>query len=90
MNLASVQIKQLRLRGDTRAKTALLASLDSQAWPGADDPRIIFIKRLQVKSPWWMFARELAQQSEVEYRNAVTRCVRNKVCNSASEGEMRA
>lgn len=72
MTLASVQINQLRLRGYTRAKTALLASLDSQSWPGEDDPRIIFINRLQVKSPWWMLARELAQQSEVEYRTAVT------------------
>lgn len=71
-SLASVQINQLRLRGDTRAKTALLASLDSQIWPGEYDPRIIFINRLQVKSPWWMLARELAQQSEVEYRTAVT------------------
>lgn len=91
MNLASVQIKQLRLRGDTRAKTALLASLDSQTWPGADDPRIIFIKRLQVKSPWWMFARELAQQSEVEYRNAVTALQANAATNAivfASEAHL--
>lgn len=69
--LASVQINQLRLRGDTRTKDALLASLDSQTWPGEDDPRIIFINRLQVKAPWWMLARELAQQSEAEYRAAV-------------------
>jgi len=82
MSLASVQINQLRLRGDTRAKTALLASLDSQRWPGEDDPRIIFINRLQVKSPWWMLARELAQQSEVEYRTAVTALQANAASNA--------
>lgn len=82
MSLASVQIKQLRLRGDTRAKTALLASLDSQSWPGEDGPRIIFINRLQIKSPWWMFARELAQQSEVEYRTAVTALQANAASNA--------
>lgn len=70
--LAGVQINQLRLRGDTRTKNALLASLDSQTWPGENDPRIIFINRLQVKAPWWMLARELAQQSEAEYRAAVS------------------
>lgn len=69
--LASVQINQLRLCGDTRNKNALLASLDSQTWPGENDPRIIFINRLHVKSPWWMLARELAQQSEMAYRMAV-------------------
>lgn len=91
MNLASVQIKQLRLRGDTRAKTALLASLDSQTWPGEDDPRIIFIKRLQVKAPWWMLARELAQQSEMEYRAAVTALQANADTNAlvfASEASL--
>ncbi len=82
MSLASVQINQLRLRGDTRAKTSLLASLDSQRWPGEDDPRIIFINRVQVKSPWWMFARELAQQSEVEYRTAVTVLQANAASNA--------
>lgn len=70
--LASVQINQLRLRGDTRTKNALLASLDSQTWPGEHDPRIIFINRLQVTAPWWMLARELAQQSEAEYCAAVS------------------
>lgn len=91
MSLASVQINQLRLRGDTRAKTALLASLDSQRWPGEDDPRIIFINRLQVKSPWWMLARELAQQSEVEYRTAVTALQANAASNAivfASEANL--
>lgn len=70
--LASVQINQLYLRGDTRAKTALLASLDSQQWPGENDPRIIFINRIHIRSPWWMLARELAQQTEAEYRTVVT------------------
>lgn len=91
MSLAGVQINQLRLRGDTRAKTALLASLDSQTWPGEDDPRIIFINRLQVKSPWWMLARELAQQSEVEYRTAMTALQANAASNAivfASEANL--
>lgn len=91
MSLASVQINQLRLRGDTRAKTALLASLDSQRWPGEDDPRIIFINRVQVKSPWWMLACELAQQSEVEYRTAVTVLQANAASNAivfASEANL--
>lgn len=80
--LASVQINQLRLRGDTRTKNALLASLDTQAWPGEDDPRIIFINRLQVKAPWWMLARELAQQSEAEYHAAVTTLTASDTSNA--------
>lgn len=68
--LAGVQIHRLVLRGDTRDKASLLASLDAQRWPGDDDPRIIFIKRLQVTSPWWTLARELAQECDVEYRAA--------------------
>lgn len=71
-NLAGVQIHRLVLRGDTRNKTTLLASLDMQCWPGEDDSRIIFIKRLQVTSPWWMLARELAQECEAEYRAAIS------------------
>lgn len=71
-NLAGVQIHRLVLRGDTRNKATLLASLDMQCWPGEDDPRIIFIKRLQVKSPWWTLARELAQECDAEYRAATS------------------
>ncbi len=71
-SLASVQIQRLLLRGDTRDKTNLLASLDARRWPGDDDPRIIFIKRLQVKSPWWTLARELAVECEAEYRAAIS------------------
>lgn len=89
--LASVQIRQLRLRGDTRAKTALLASLDSQRWPGDDDPRVIFINRLHVKAPWWMLARALAQQSEAEYHTAVMALEANAASNVvvfASEAQL--
>lgn len=89
--LASVQIRQLRLRGDTRAKTALLASLDSQRWPGDDDPRVIFINRLHVKAPWWMLARALAQQSEAEYHTAVMALEANAASNAvvfASEAQL--
>ena len=86
MSLAGVQINQLRLRGDTRpnphTKAALLASLDSQHWPGEDDPRIIFIKRLQVKSPWWLLARELAQQTYTEYQAATAGAAADTDSNS--------
>lgn len=89
--LASVQINHLRLRGDTRNKNALLASLDSQAWPGEYDPRIIFINRLQVKASWWMLARELAQQGETEYRAAVSALQASETSNAiafASEANL--
>lgn len=69
-NLAGVQIHRLVLRGDTREKASLLASLDAQRWPGDDDQRIIFIKRLEVKSPWWTMASKLVQECDAEYHSA--------------------
>jgi hypothetical protein len=90
-NLASVQIHRLVLRGDTRDKTNLLASLDAQRWPGDDDPRIIFIKRLQVSSPWWTLARELAVECEAEYRAAISAAQASDASNAimfASEAHL--
>lgn len=62
--MSGVTIERFHLHGDTGHRDALLASLDSQAWPDEDSNRIVIIRQLEVRGYWWEIASKIATAAQ--------------------------
>ena len=60
MDHSSVAIQRMTLSGATHHREALLQSLDAQSWPGEDDEKLMVIRRIDVRGPWWQLGADAA------------------------------
>ncbi len=58
MDHSDVVIQHMTLSGATHHREALLQSLDAQSWPGEDDEKLLVIRRIDVRGPWWKLSAD--------------------------------
>ena len=58
MDHSGVAIQHMTLSGATHHREALLQSLDAHSWPGEDDEKLLVIRRIDVRGPWWQLGAD--------------------------------
>lgn len=62
-----VAIERMALSGAVQHRDALLQSFDVQRWPVEDDEKVVIIRRIAVRAPWWQAA---AEASSIAFQSA--------------------
>ncbi len=71
MDARGVAIQRMTLSGAIHHREALLHSLEAQSWPAEDDERLMVIRRIDVRGPWWQLGADAAAMAHQLVANAV-------------------
>ena len=71
MDARGVAIQRMMLSGAIHHREALLHSLEAQSWPAEDDERLMVIRRIDVRGPWWQLGADAAAMAHQLVANAV-------------------